>query len=87
MRKGSVLAGDLEHEGRRLTGAFHLSEDEAALRAFRTREQTSMPLLNVTRGRQIFRGPIFKRKYVDDPSYGVPYVSSNDFDRVFTEPV
>jgi hypothetical protein len=86
MRTGSVLAEDLEHEGRRLTGSFHLSEDEAALRALRPRERTSVRLLDVTKGRQIFRGPIFKRKYVDDPSYGVPYVSANDLDRVFVEP-
>jgi type I restriction enzyme S subunit len=29
----------------------------------------------------VFRGPIFKRAYVEDSRYGVPYVSASDMDR------
>ena len=86
MKAGVVLSLDLSLDGRRLTASYHLSEDEVALRALRPLERASVRLLGVTTGRQVFRGPIFKRRYVEDPNFGVPYVSANDLDRVFVEP-
>jgi hypothetical protein len=86
MRTGEIRAAELKKDGYRLTGAFHLSEDEFALRQLRRFDKTASPLSSLGRGRGIFRGPIFKRQYVDDPSRGLPYVSANDLDRVFIEP-
>lgn len=86
MRTGHVNASVLKAEGFRLTGAFHLSEDEVASRDLRALASSSTPLLDLTKGRRVFRGPIFKRQYVEDPELGAPYVSANDLDRVFVEP-
>ncbi len=86
MRTNGVSIQDVIADGYRLTGAFHLSEDELAFRALRAHEDRSSPLLEVTTGRRVFRGPIFARRYVEDPAQGVPYVSANDLDRVFVEP-
>lgn len=61
MRKGHVNASCLKADGYRLTGAFHLSEDELALRDLSSLAATSSPLLDVATGRRVFRGPIFKR--------------------------
>jgi len=83
---GAVSISDVVADGYRLTGAFHLSADELAFRSLRAREKNSSPLLAVTTGRRVFRGPIFRRRYVEDPAQGVPYVSANDLDRVFVEP-
>jgi type I restriction enzyme S subunit len=81
-----VSIRDVVADGYRLTGAFHLSEDELAFRALRGHGKNFSPLLEVTTGRRVFRGPIFARRYVEDPAQGVPYVSANDLDRVFVEP-
>lgn len=86
MRTGGVSIKDVVADGYRLTGAFHLSEDELACRALRAHERRSFPLIEMTTGRRVFRGPIFARRYVDDPGQGAPYVSANDLDRVFVEP-
>jgi type I restriction enzyme S subunit len=86
MRTGEIRAADLKKDGYRLTGSFYLSEDELALRLLRRLEKTADPMSTLSSGRGIFRGPIFKRQYVDDPARGLPYVSANDLDRVFIEP-
>jgi hypothetical protein len=86
MRTGTIRIKDVVADGYRLTGAFHLSDDEFAFRTLRAHAKNASPLLDVTTGRRVFRGPIFARRYVEDPTQGVPYVSANDLDRVFVEP-
>lgn len=85
MRIGTVGIQEIAEEGFRLTGSFHLSEDSEATRVL-ARIRVTDQLVALTKGRRIFRGPIFKRHYVDDPARGLPYVSANDLDRVFIEP-
>lgn len=86
MRVGRVESADIASAGWRLTGGFYLSEDERAARALRKLRRKSDRLITLVSGRGIFRGPIFKRQYVEDPALGLPYVSPNDLDRVFVEP-
>lgn len=78
MRVGIVTVQDIIAEGRRLTGGFHVSEDQRALASLR-HLKTSQPLLKtLVGGRGVFRGPIFSRMFVDDRSHGEPYVSARD---------
>lgn len=78
MRTGVVQVQDIVAEGRRLTGGFHVSEDQRAIATLRHAKFTTSPLRDLVQGRGIFRGPIFSRMYVDDPSHGEPYVSARD---------
>lgn len=78
MRVGSVSAESIWSEGSRLTGGYHLSEDQVAVnRLHRLRRQSSM-LQTLVIGRGVFRGPIFRRVYAAGPSHGEPYVSASD---------
>jgi hypothetical protein len=86
MRIGRVGSSEIASGGWRLTGGFYLSEDELAARALRRFSKRSTRLHELVSGRGIFRGPIFKRVYVEDPALGLPYVSPNDLDRIFVEP-
>jgi type I restriction enzyme S subunit len=86
MRFGQVQASELGMAGLRLTGGFYLSEDQKAMRTLRRFAGKADRLARLAADGGIFRGPIFKRQYVDDPQHGVPYVSANDLDRVFVEP-
>lgn len=78
MRTGIVRIQDIISEGRRLTGGFHVSEDQRAIGRLRRMKGPRSPLKRLVEGRGIFRGPIFSRMYVDDPSHGEPYVSARD---------
>lgn len=78
MRTGVVRIQDIVAEGRRLTGGFHVSEDQRAIGSLRRSKFSMSPLKALVKGRGIFRGPIFSRMYVDDPSHGEPYVSARD---------
>jgi type I restriction enzyme, S subunit len=78
MRVGGVSFQDVIAEGTRLTGAFHLSEDQLAVATVRRARTPTEPLHKLVRDRGIFRGPIFSRRYVAGPEYGEPYVSAKD---------
>ncbi len=78
MRTGSVRISDVWTEGRRLTGGFHLSEDQEAVRRITHFRGPTQPLHELAIPGGVFRGPIFKRIYVRDPERGVPYVSAKD---------
>lgn len=78
MRTGVVRIQDIVVEGRRLTGGFHVSEDQRAIVSLRRTKGSKSLLKTLVAGRGIFRGPIFSRMYVDDPSHGEPYVSARD---------
>lgn len=78
MRTGVVSIQDVITEGYRLTGGFHVSEDQRALASLRRMKCPTAALRELVKGRGIFRGPIFSRIYVDDPSHGEPYVSARD---------
>jgi hypothetical protein len=86
VRIGQISSAEIASGGWRLTGGFYLSEDERAARALRKLDPRSSRLKDLVAGRGIFRGPIFRRAYVEDPALGLPYVSPNDLDRVFVEP-
>lgn len=78
MRTGVVRVQDIIAEGRRLTGGFHVSEDQRAIVNLR-RVKAPKPLLKtLVAGRGVFRGPIFSRMFVDDRAHGEPYVSARD---------
>ncbi|MCB9694491.1 MAG: restriction endonuclease subunit S [Alphaproteobacteria bacterium] len=78
MRVGSVDVGDVWSEGARLTGAYHLSEDQVAVSRLGRLKKRCVPLAQVVSGRGVFRGPIFRRVYASGPSHGEPYVSASD---------
>lgn len=78
MRVGKASVENIWAEGSRLTGGYHLSEDQVAVnRLHRIRKQCS-PLQELMSDRGLFRGPIFTRVYAAGPSYGEPYVSASD---------
>src|SRR5437762_11643980 len=80
MRAGSIEAKDLPAHGRRLTGGFHLTEDQQIMRHLdhQVKLGAYSRLNEVVTGRGIFRGPIFKRIFAPDPAFGRPYVSAAD---------
>jgi type I restriction enzyme, S subunit len=78
MRAGGVSIQDVIEEGYRLTGAFHITEDRLAIATLRKWRETVSRVGDLVSGRGIFRGPIFSRMFVDDPSLGEPYVSAKD---------
>jgi hypothetical protein len=63
----------------RLNAGSFLSEDQELSDALALWPDKSARLLGEVA--DMFRGPIFKRNYVEDPKLGVPYVSASDFDR------
>lgn len=77
MRTGHANVRDIFAEGCRLTAGVYLSEDQQAMHAL-LRVRSSMPLGELTRGRRVFRGPIFKRMFAADSAHGRPYVSAKD---------
>jgi type I restriction enzyme S subunit len=77
MRTGAVTAREIAREGHRLTGGFHLAEDQQAMKLLNQLKDIT-PLIELTTGRRIFRGAIFKRIIVTDPRRGRPYVSARD---------
>lgn len=78
MRTGVVSVQDIITEGRRLTGGFHVSEDQRALVSLRRVKAPKPALKTLVGGRGVFRGPIFSRMFVDDRAHGEPYVSARD---------
>ncbi len=86
MRTGVVRMQDIVSEGLRLTGGFHVSEGQVALAALRHSKRTKVELKTLVARRGIFRGPIFSRMFVDDPSHGVPYVSARDIVNADVQP-
>lgn len=78
MRTGGISSSDIRAEGARLTGAYHLSEDQVAVATMRQSHVPTVRLGTLVAGRGIFRGPIFSRRFVEDPAFGVPYVSAKD---------
>ena len=77
MRAGPVSSLDVQSEGIRLTGGFHLSEDQRAVARLRRLRGRSTPLGDVCRPGELFSGPIFKRLYAAGAQFGEPYVSGN----------
>jgi hypothetical protein len=63
----------------RLNAGSFLSEDQELSDALALWPDKCARLLEEVA--DMFRGPIFKRNYVEDPKLGVPYVSASDFDR------
>jgi len=88
MRLGSVHVGDLIDEGRRLTGGFHLAEDQQIIHVLDhyVRAGRFLPLKSLTTGRRVFRGPIFKRIFATDSAHGRPYVSAADLVQIDVNP-
>ncbi|MBL8601050.1 MAG: hypothetical protein JNK72_03910 [Myxococcales bacterium] len=78
MRTGVVRVRDIIEEGHRLTGGFHVSEDERAVARLRRLTCSMATVRDLVGGRGIFRGPIFKGNFVDNPELGEPYVSARD---------
>lgn len=78
MRTGAVRVRDIVEESHRLTGGFHVSEDERAVARLRRMTCSMVRVRELVSGRGIFRGPIFKGHFVDDPAIGEPYVSARD---------
>lgn len=63
----------------RLNAGSFLSEDQELADAISLWPgEASRTLVDLA---DVFRGPIFKRNYVEDPKHGVPYVSASDMDR------
>lgn len=78
MRSGMVGIQEVIEEGYRLTGAFHITEDRLAVATLRKWTGEKSRVGELVTGRGIFRGQIFSRMFVDDPSLGEPYVSAKD---------
>lgn len=78
MRVGVVSIQDIIQEGFRLTGGFHVSEDERAIASLRRLSRPMPRVRELVTGRGVFRGPIYKGIFVDDAAHGEPYVSARD---------
>lgn len=63
---------------RRLNANSFLSEDQELLDALESWPGKKKAVSEIA---STFRGPIFKRNYVDNPEFGYPYVSAADIDR------
>lgn len=77
MRTGVVSILDVMQEAHRLTGGFHVSEDEQAVASLRRLSERTAPVRTLVKGRGVFRGPIY-RAILADRSHGDPYVSARD---------
>lgn len=86
MRTGGVSANSVSAEGHRLTAGYHLSEDQVAVTQL-ARFPACQPLWELCCDRRIFRGPIFSRRYVEEPRLGEPYVSGSDLLQADPRPV
>lgn len=78
MRSGAVSIQDVIAEDYRLTGGFHITEDRLAIATLQRWTGRISLVKDLVHGRGVFRGPIFSRMFVDDPSLGEPYVSARD---------
>lgn len=78
MRAGGISIQDVVAEDFRLTGGFHITEDRLAIATLRRWTGKASRLSELVQGRGVFRGPIFSRMFVSDPSIGEPYVSAKD---------
>ena len=78
MRTGVVRVQDIIEEGHRLTGGYHVSEDERAVARLRRMACPMVSVKELVSGRGIFRGPLFKGYFVDNSALGEPYVSARD---------
>lgn len=86
MRVGTVPSKEVVSNRYRLTGGFHLSEDQRALRALQTWSGSTIDLETGCLKGGLFKGQIFKRVFIDDSDHGVPYVSAKDLERVQIRP-
>lgn len=86
MRVSTVRGDEIRSEGCRLTGGFHLSEDQIAVARLRKNAARSTELSALCNGRGIFRGPIFSRIYAKDGEHGEPYVSARDLVQSYVRP-
>jgi type I restriction enzyme S subunit len=77
MRTGVVSILDVMQEAHRLTGGFHVSEDEQAVASLRRLSGPMPRVRDLVKGRRVFRGPIY-RAILADRSHGEPYVSARD---------
>ena len=77
MRTGVVSILDVMQEAPRLTGGFHVSEDEQAVASLRRLSGPMPRVRDLVKGRGVFRGPIY-RAILADRSHGEPYVSARD---------
>lgn len=86
MRVGTVPSQEVASNRYRLTGGFHLSEDQRALHVLQTWSGSTLDLeAGCLRG-GLFKGQIFKRVFVNDSEHGAPYVSAKDLERVQVRP-
>lgn len=86
MRIGQTSSAEIQSETHRLTGGFHLSEDQVAVARMRKWAGRTDSLKDLCVEGGLFRGPIFSRMYVEDPAHGVPYVSAKDLVRADVRP-
>lgn len=75
-----IRASWMDINGRRLVGNYYLSGALEARMILEQLEAKKQPLQELTLGgiTGIFNGPRFPRHYVDNPDYGVPFLSSTD---------
>lgn len=68
----------LESNGRRLDCGPYMSGAVEAKELLKSHTTETLKTLTVGHNGGIFNGPRFPRVYVDDPSYGVPFLGSTD---------
>jgi hypothetical protein len=78
LRTGTVGLAAIDQGDRRFNAGFYVSVDSKLLSATRGWHGKSYPLSELA---SVYAGGIFRRTYVEDPGYGVPYVSASDLDR------
>ena len=86
MRVGSVLSAVVYENRCRLTGGFHLSENQLASTALQRWNGNSDSLASLCLDGGLFRGPIFKRVFVEAGAGSRPYVSAKDLERLRVRP-
>ncbi len=78
MRIGAVSLAEIDRGERRFNAGYYLSVDSKLLSLTQAWPSMGFPLAELA---TVYMGQIFRRTYVDDPEYGVPYVSASDLDR------
>ncbi len=78
MRSGAVSLVEIDRGERRFNAGYYISVDSKLLALTQTWPGKGYSLAELA---TVYMGQIFRRTYVDDPEYGVPYVSASDLDR------
>jgi type I restriction enzyme S subunit len=83
----TIPASDIASDARRLTATFYVPEDYRTANALRAaQDRHSELLVSLCKPGGVFSGPMFRRVLVDDPRFGLPYVTATDLEQAELRP-